>query len=34
MDYTWKLDAGKRVSLGDYDPRHTGGVDGIWPSSA
>jgi PPK2 family polyphosphate:nucleotide phosphotransferase len=27
MDYTWKLDAGKRVSLDDYDPRHKGGVD-------
>jgi PPK2 family polyphosphate:nucleotide phosphotransferase len=27
MDYTWKLDAGKRVSLGDYDPRHKAGVD-------
>jgi PPK2 family polyphosphate:nucleotide phosphotransferase len=27
MDYTWKLDAGKRVSLTDYDPRHKAGVD-------
>ena len=27
MDYTWKLDSGKHVSLGDYDPRHKGGVD-------
>ena len=27
MEYTWKLDAGKRVSLSDYDPRHKGGID-------